>query len=579
MPRAKNYAIAAGTSRPDPAIEKSRFTRKSALLDLSEILGAEARLIGTKTIDYRSWLGRGIDDWVWTCVDGVLSMLASGSRQASTVRFVGQSMRYFFSYLCDGRSKPLVSRASELTPIHVAQYAQWLQLQGKTEGWSKHTARGYFAASKQMLWHLIHQGVIHAPEIDRFFPKAPIPTANGETRTKPLSNGEQQRLADALKADLIDLRHGGFALNPSEIATVRYLVIAMRSGGNPTPLLEMRRDALMPGLVPGVMGLRTYKYRGHQVHVRATRATPESISLPMDAVGLLRQAIADSKDLAAQAPDHLKDRVWLYRSALPADQFEIKCLAYATLVANIRKLVTRRMIVADDGSPLKVTISRLRASLAKRAWRLSDGDPIAVAGVLGNTTRVADTNYLGIDEQLQADAATFIERELGELLRGGTPKQVVPISQDTASGAHSVTPTGRCADSLHGARAPKDGTNHCDLFVMCLFCPSFAITGELADLWRLFSYQAFIISELDYFDAAYGQGSSGDAQLDHVRDLHRRAANFIDELSQRSFGQNIVAAAKEKALREPHPFWAYQTERLKLRRAAIHLHTAGGAND
>ncbi|MNL41905.1 hypothetical protein D3C87_1643340 [compost metagenome] len=96
---------------------------------------------------------------------------------------------------------------------------------------------------------------------------------------------------------------------------------------------------------------------------------------------------------------------------------------------------------------------------------------------------------------------------------------------------------------------------------MCLFCSSFAIAGEIDELWRLFSYQAFAASQLQYLDLLEGQSGSQSERTRRYRELYRRAIPFIDEFTEAAFGRKLVAAARKKTREQMHPFWRSQLER------------------
>jgi hypothetical protein len=157
---------------------------------------------------------------------------------------------------------------------------------------------------------------------------------------------------------------------------------------------------------------------------------------------------------------------------------------------------------------------------------------------------VADNHYLRLDEQTKVEGAKFIGLALPAKLRG----------------AHLVpTPTGSCNDSLHGARAPKDGATHCTEFTHCLGCPSYVIVGSLDDLHRLFSFQRFLMAEIDYYPAADWQ----QWQMHH----HDLIAH-IDRIVSDHFTPELVTQAKERADRELHPFWELRLRQVRTHREA-----------
>jgi hypothetical protein len=200
--------------------------------------------------------------------------------------------------------------------------------------------------------------------------------------------------------------------------------------------------------------------------------------------------------------------------------------------------------MADDGSPLRVTLGRLRKTMENRLWKLSDGDLLAVSAVMGHSPQVADNHYLRLDERTKAEGAKFIGEALPAKLRG---KDLV------------ATPTGSCKDSLQGALAPKDGSTHCAEFTHCLGCPSYAIVGTVKDLHRLFSFQRFLMSEMDY----YAKGEWHEWQ-GHHQDLIAQ----IDRIAVDNFFPEMVEQAKVLAEEDPHPFWAIRMRQSQLSQEA-----------
>jgi len=209
-----------------------------------------------------------------------------------------------------------------------------------------------------------------------------------------------------------------------------------------------------------------------------------------------------------------------------------------------RAIVYRHGLLSDDGAPLRVTLGRLRKTMENRLWKLSDGDLLAVSAVMGHSPQVGDNHYLRLDEHTKAEGAKFIGEALPAKLRG---QDLVP------------TPTGSCKDSLQGALASKDGSTHCAEFTHCLGCPSYAIVGTVKDLHRLFSFQRFLMSEVDY----YGKGEWNEWQGHHQGLIAQ-----IDRIAVDHFFPEMVVQAKALAEKDPHPFWAIRMRQSQLSREA-----------
>ena len=497
-------------------------------------------------IDLRPWLGHGFDDWVWAAATVLKARLHSGNYSvASIVSFAANGMKVFLPYLTGNQGGIVPSRPSDMTATDVVRYIAWLRLKYPNGS----TAKNYYSAFKSVLVGLMDYGFIDQSH-DVLLPANPFPMNGATTRGEtPLSQSEMERLAAALKLDLIAIHHGGFSGLDSEALVVLMLIVGMRSGINTTPLLEMKRDCLGPHpFMPNLMLVRTFKRRGKGAQLTSLRQThihDLAASIPMDGVAVLKMVLGMTQNLVAEAPDGIKDRVWLYRSSQRGDlKGQTLCLNMGRVHENTKAIVHRHGLFADDGSVLRVTLGRLRKTMENRLWKLSDGDLLAVSAVMGHSPQVADNHYLRLDERTKAQGAKFIGEALPAKLRG----------QDLVA-----TPTGSCKDSLQGALAPKDGSTHCAEFTHCLGCPSYAIVGTVKDLHRLFSFQRFLMSEVGY----YATDEWSEWRLHH-QDLIAR----IDQIAYDNFIPEMVAQAKALAEKNPHSFWAIRMRQSQLSREA-----------
>ena len=497
-------------------------------------------------MDERPWLGQGFDDWVWAAATVLKARLHSGNYSvASIVSFAANGMKVFLPYLTGNQGGIVPSRPSDMTATDVVRYIAWLRLKYPNGS----TAKNYYSAFKSVLVGLMDYGFIDQSH-DVLLPANPFPMNGATTRGEtPLSQSEMERLAAALKLDLIAIHHGGFSGLDSEALVVLMLIVGMRSGINTTPLLEMKRDCLGPHpFMPNLMLVRTFKRRGKGAQLTSLRQThihDLAASIPMDGVAVLKMVLGMTQNLVAEAPDGIKDRVWLYRSSQRGDlKGQTLCLNMGRVHENTKAIVHRHGLFADDGSVLRVTLGRLRKTMENRLWKLSDGDLLAVSAVMGHSPQVADNHYLHLDERTKAEGAKFIGEALPGKLRG---HDLVP------------TPTGSCKDSLQGALAPKDGSTHCAEFTHCLGCPSYAIVGTVKDLHRLFSFQRFLMSEVGY----YATDEWSEWRLHH-QDLIAR----IDQIAYDNFIPEMVAQAKALAEKNPHSFWAIRMRQSQLSREA-----------
>lgn len=275
MPRKKNYKISnpvpAATPLAASGTELVQSKPASAKIIFAELLGPGVRAQWARGIDLTEWLGRGIDAWVIAAIDCYVAKLRSGTCQTLTVHNESRGLSQFFSFILDARPQPLLAHPNELKPLHVTQFVAWLLRRQRVRNLSSESTRTFYKGAKSTFVTMMEHGHIEG-DPRRLFPPRVLPHKNYATaRAQPYSDAEQQRIADALKADLIDLHHGHLKLAPSMVLATYFLIVAMRTGCNLTPLLELGRDAMAPGLLPGTQFLRLRKHRGARIVSRVLK--------------------------------------------------------------------------------------------------------------------------------------------------------------------------------------------------------------------------------------------------------------------------------------------------------------------
>ncbi|NDY74785.1 hypothetical protein G3N28_22800, partial [Desulfobacter hydrogenophilus] len=100
----------------------------------------------------------------------------------------------------------------------------------------------------------------------------------------------------ALRDDIIAIHKQQFDGLASAALVVYLLALAVRTGANTTPLLEMKRDCLKPHpFMPNMMLLETFKRRGNATQLKSLRFSKEEdrpLPVAMDGVALVRKVLA-----------------------------------------------------------------------------------------------------------------------------------------------------------------------------------------------------------------------------------------------------------------------------------------------
>lgn len=524
----------------------------------NSVFELEVDATSRRRVDFGIHLGKGIDAWIWAGLTALQAFAGSGTVSRRTIlNYAGSGWPRWLEFLSEthGPSAP-----TDLRPEHVNSFINWLRRKYPF----RTSAHSTYAQVKPMLVAICQRGM-GPSQIEGLFPVNALANRAGQRQSPTaLSHAEVLRLADALKRDLIAIHRDEFRGPDSEALVVSFLVIALRTGINTTPLLEATRDCLSPNpFTPNMMVMRTFKRRGKGQQSNPLRQSAGELGttvVPMDGVAVLRGVIARTEHLCAEAPPKIQDRIWLYRSRSRKAHGELFTLSESSLNVGIRRFVARHGLLGDDGTPLAPTTTRLRKTMEAKLWKLSDGDLIAVAAAIGHTPDVADQHYLSLTSDMKVDAARFVGLALPEVLRGReTVQPIMPISiRKTAQN----TPVGKCANSLNGKRAPKNGVDHCDRFTECLTCPTYVVVGSLKDLHRLFSFQLFLQSEIDYM-----VGPDMEPWRDHKRELMA----LIDRFTAAKFARSVVEEARSLAITKPHLFWAARMRSVTHANGGLHV--------
>ncbi|EPM81717.1 hypothetical protein A260_28671, partial [Pseudomonas syringae pv. actinidiae ICMP 19068] len=196
---------------------------------------------------------------------------------------------------------------------------------------------------------------------DATFPRNPFPNINrkgkGETG---LSKSERDAITIALRQAIKPIWAEGTAVTGELLAYV-LLIVALHTGRNTTPLLEMGRNCLRPHPKDNTTFLVLWKRRGYNTSKVALRAESETDrlldstpSVRTNVERLIRRVMALTEPMIAEAPDDLNERVWLYRSRTSLSIGQVTALNGDSLSAATSRLVAEYSLTNSDGQPTQI---------------------------------------------------------------------------------------------------------------------------------------------------------------------------------------------------------------------------------
>lgn len=535
-----------------PTVEHRRIGEKSVVL-LDTVPPAVTRIVfppevaNIRMYDFAPWYNAGIDSITYACQRQIERFLARQDVEvtlATVVSYCRVGLTHFLNYLA------LLSAASrrELTLDDINRgVIDGFIRSFESENLSIVTKKSRYSNAKGVLKALCERRLIS--EIrggdDATFPNNPFPGSDSRKKgEKPLASAQRRAFSRAVKDAVVPIFSDDDAPT-SDLMAYALLIIALHTGRNTTPLLEMTPDCLRSHPKANTAFLVLYKRRGHstsKVAIRESRTRDLEVetmpTLRPTVAQLIRRVIELSAALRQEAPAHFKSRIWLYRTrghgrgTMPVNS--VSALTERTLRRSIGELVRRYDLKDTDGRPLRLNVSRLRKTFVNRVYEILDGDVVATAAAAGNTVRVTSINYLRPGEDAQNNWKFLGEALTEELLTNTV-------------GATEKTPLGRCSDIENGDYAPKKPQIICTSFLNCVRCRNYVVTAD--DLYRLFSFYWRILAERSRMNPKRWR-----KHLAHIVRLIDRDV-IGTGLSRGVFKQEIVDRERERARLDPHPFW------------------------
>lgn len=515
------------------------------------------------------------------CLHGATGQPAGRDNLVSAIRAALESMARFFSprsilSMCRGGLPPWfqyldhridtgMSQVCAITDISrdvLEEYAAWLLHRPANTKSGRHSysgARTIYSQSKSIWLECIAAGSLSMDCI----PDNPFPNSNRAAIShKPYSKNEMRRLLAALASDLISIRNGSFRCGISDRLLVYLLLIAARTGRNPTPLFELRRDALQPHPIKPESHalLTTYKRRGNNIAIQSLRNTQEieeAATIAADVATLFYEVREQTEQYVPDAPRELRNYLWLFARDRRGGE-GVSSLNGGNSHDAIERFVARHTLKGEEidpstgtAIPFRLTFMRLRKTFASRMWQLTGGDLVRTANALGNQPRVTDTHYLEVTPDMVRNHR-FVGKCLEADLREKTddPATVAGLANEIGVSVDDVkrilagknnTGVGRCSSPLYGKFAPQTGNKACTAFLYCFRCPNQVVMES--DLYRLFSFYWLLIKERNILTR------------NRWHKVYGWVIREIDQVISPRFPQDRVRQAREEARLNPHPMW------------------------
>lgn len=475
-----------------------------------------------RSYDFTSFYEKGFDTITSAVQQSIEIMLSESVVETTTLVSCCKKFSKFANYLAicsQVLQRELV--LSDITVELIEHYIQHLKIHYP----NRSSGKGLYTELKTILVKMQRLGWL-----DRFdFPKNPFPSSNSQSKgQKAFSKAERIRVVYALKDDASKILKKNEPLNSYEL-TILLLSIALRSGMNTTPLLEMTTDSIKDHpLKEDRKLLVLYKRRGsNAIHTQSIRNTNaiENIQTVFPDVAVIAQHIIEmNQSLRAEIES---DLVFSFRTE---KRGQVTNITPATLNFTIQKWVKEKGLKNDNGEQLVVNISRFRKTFENRIWELSGGDPFVTAALANHSIKVSQTHYL--------EAPIEAEKAFNYMGIVRTQELLTPVNM-----TENNTPVSKCSDIPN--RTDNNGNKiYCTSFLNCVRCRNMVVTKE--DLYRLFSFYWLLVYERDQIGA-----KRWSKYFAHI-------VRIIDREIAPQFESEYVRTIKTETKVNPHPAWKHR---------------------
>jgi len=390
------------------------------------------------------------------------------------------------------------------------------------------SSNNYYSSTKSIIYRMQKFQWVKHP-LKELFPENPFPGNNKKyTGQKPLSKIERFKVVSALKTDLYSIFQLNRPLTTYEMS-ICILAIAIRSGMNLTPLLNLTTDCIKPHPIKKDRKILIgFKRRGNATTIQALRKSEdvEIINTIMpDIYEIIKVVLTLNKPIREKSPE-LSNYLFVCKIV---NKNKIVNINGDHLRTAAKKWVKSHSLTNDSGSPLRINISRLRKTFINRIWKLSGGDPWVTAKMAGHSLSVSMKHYLEAPKESEKKFQLMGEIRTKEL------SGEVSLTNNLDN-----TPVSKCRDNQGGRYSVKQG-NYCTDFISCVRCRNFVVTED--DLYRLFSFYWLIVYERNHIGV-----KKWSKYFNHI-------VRIIDHDIAPKFNTNLTRQVKERARIKPHPFW------------------------
>ncbi|MGZ7160402.1 MAG: site-specific integrase, partial [Methanobacterium sp.] len=355
------------------------------------------------------------------------------------------------------------------------------------------TKRKIFGNIKQTIKRLIS---INITRSDLCLPNYVYSDSNiNSEKTIPFSKSERNRIVHACKEEF-ELIAAKKITNNRHIYVPYILTLALRTGFNLQPLLDLTVDSIRPSILDGRLEVSIKKNRGYSSQRISVQDddTDESVFVSKRIGSLICDLIKITDTLRKLAPRNVAASIWLVSTPFDTD---IRVMtAYETWV-NIQRFRDKYQLKNDSGKPLQLNIRRMRPTFSQALLRINGGDIRDLQKRLNHKNISTTMNYLDANQDEFKSSFHFRGIIMQNVFTSGSPEELalqlqcsLQEAQEMLLGNNKMV-VGSCRNPFASPFKQTDDVTPCTRFMACFRCQNQVITQ--GDLHKIFSFYWFLL--------------------------------------------------------------------------------------
>jgi len=372
---------------------------------------------------------------------------------------------------------------------------------------SQGTKRHIFGAIRNTFERLIAMGLIGSglklPE--NGYTKIVLNTK----KTVPYSQLERMRIVEACSEEfeLIDIKT---VHKHRQIYVPFILILAMRTGINVQPILDLTINSLQKSILDGRYELNLKKNRGYssqKITLNEDGDLDKTAYVSKKIVSLIERLIEISEPLRQKAPAKYSDKIFL----VTTQDDEVRSLTDHELWVNIQRFRDKYELKNDDGSPLELNVRRMRPTFAHSLLKINGGDIRHLQKSLNHKSINTTMGYLDANQEDFKSSFKFNGIIMQNTLAKSIPEILsseIDCSIDEAEkliAGHNQMTVSTCKNPNNSPILKGDLETSCTKFMACFRCQNQVITKE--DSHKVFSFYWWLLEKKNHMpSSAWAKG-------------------------------------------------------------------------